>query len=565
MRAAQGAHGKQTVTFLRSRPRPFEPPARWQSAHFPRLGRPWGRGVLTVLVALAAVATPAFAQDPPAEEACPGGDYTPVPTPVAVEAVPIVVASTAADYFVLYVSHERAGGTVEVPVLVQRGAAGTTTLAERVTALPKERYRVEKYLVADPADVDGDCVDDLTELADPVGMNPVNPAAAIALNDGAVALPDQDTFETLAESGRYVKFVVFDPDTDRPHIYFINTNTHTYHGGFQQALAALGIEESSAGDRFNGLLTFHPELQSPDGSPGLYSLWIYRIEPFAVNDLFYTLFAANMPLLAGDFAFHLREQLQLAYRDMPLYEESRMHLLLDSDVAPEGDFIPMNTAEGYGLLRTMDLEDPPTPRDVVIYEALPNELPRVAGIVTTVAQTPLSHVNLRAVQDGVPNAFIRGALDKPDINALIGHYVQYTVTTDGYTIRAATKPEIDNHYAASRPATAQTPQRDLSVTAITPLSGIGFEDWDAFGVKAAKRGRPANASLSGGHCSRRVCHPVLLLRRVHDAQQLLRPYRNHARRPRFSIGLRHPGIRIEEAADGHREGRDAAVDHRRHR
>ena len=48
----------------------------------------------------------------------------------------------------------------------------------------------------------------------------------------------------------------------------------------------------------------------------------------------------------------------------------------------------------------------------MIYEALPNELPRVAGIISTVPQTPLSHVNLRAVQDGMPNAFIRDALDK---------------------------------------------------------------------------------------------------------------------------------------------------------
>ena len=31
----------------------------------------------------------------------------------------------------------------------------------------------------------------------------------------------------------------------------------------------------------------------------------------------------------------------------------------------------------------------------------------------------------------------------------------------------------------------QTPERDLSVQAITPLSEIGFEDYDAFGVKAA--------------------------------------------------------------------------------
>ena len=447
-------------------------------------------GLPTVFAAVAVVVLvslfPATVEGQGDPEPCPGGGYNPTPTAVEVAAVPIVVESTTTDYFVLYVSHEvDEDTTVDIPVLVKRGEAGTTTLAENVEALPKERYRVEKYLITDPADVDGDCIDDITELDDLGNMNPVNPAAAVPLSEGAVAIPDRETFETLAETGRYMKFAVFGPDTDRPHIYFINTNMHTYHGGFQQALTALGIEESSTGDRFNGLLTFHPELHSADGRPGLYSIWIYRVEPFAVNDLFYTLFAANMPMLEDDFAFHVREQLQLAYNDVALYEASRINILLDKDVAPEGDFVPMNKAEGYGLLRAMDLEDSPNPRDVVIYEALPNELSRVAGIITTVAQTPLSHVNLRAVQDGVPNAFIRGALDKPDINALIGNYVQYTVTTDGYTIRAATKPEIDNHYASSRPTTAQTPQRDLSVTEITPLSEIGFGDWDAFGVKAA--------------------------------------------------------------------------------
>ena len=133
----------------------------------------------------------------------------------------------------------------------------------------------------------------------------------------------------------------------------------------------------------------------------------------------------------------------------------------------------------------MDLDDRPNPRDVVIYEALPNELPRVAGIISTVPQTPLSHVNLRAIQDGVPNAFIRDALDNTDIDDLIDSYVHYTVTEDGWTLAAATPAEVDAHYASSRPSTEQTPQRDLSVTEITPLSEVGFEDWTAFGVKAA--------------------------------------------------------------------------------
>ena len=77
-----------------------------------------------------------------------------------------MVTSTTADYFVLYVSHDVDGTEVELPVLVKKGEAGTTTLAENVEAMPAERYRVEKYLIADPADVDGDCIDDLTELDD---------------------------------------------------------------------------------------------------------------------------------------------------------------------------------------------------------------------------------------------------------------------------------------------------------------------------------------------------------------------------------------------------------------
>ena len=133
----------------------------------------------------------------------------------------------------------------------------------------------------------------------------------------------------------------------------------------------------------------------------------------------------------------------------------------------------------------MEPDERPNPRDSVIYETLPNELSRVAGIVTTVRQTTLSHVNLRAIQDGVPNAFIRDALEDDDIDALIDGYVHYEVTETGYSIRAATKAEVDAHFDDYRPSEEQTPQRDLSVTDITPLSQIEFDDWDAFGVKAA--------------------------------------------------------------------------------
>ena len=436
-----------------------------------------------------------------AQEPCPGGGYDPTPTAVAVTAVPIVVASTAAEYFVLYVSHEVGGTMVEIPVLVKHGAAGTTTLAENVEALPKERYRVEKYLVADPADVDGDCIDDISELADPVGMNPVNPAAAIEFSDGAVVVPDPETFEGLSYQGtridpsladfEVVKFILVGlpgigdfGHADVPGVYFQNTETHQLHSEF---VNAVGLSQIETGRQFYSSIVYHPRAVAPDGSLGVYSVrgW-FAFYSCGHVDLAYTALAASMPLLEDNLVFYVPPIALPNYQDeIACYEASRIPLVFVEDISPETGFLALNPGEGYGLLRAMDPDDRPHPRNIVIYEALPNELPRVAGIITTVPQTPLSHVNLRAVQNGIPNAYIHDVLDDPVIGPLLGSFVRYEVTGTGWDLRPATPEEVDAHYESSRPARDQTPEFDLSVKEITPLSEIGFEDWTAFGVKAA--------------------------------------------------------------------------------
>ena len=412
---------------------------------------------------------------------CPGASYNPTPTDVEVDSVPIVVTSTTDDYFVLYVR----GTTVDLPVLVKRGEAGTTTLAENVKALTKERYRVEKYLIADPADVDGDCIDDITELDDLGTNNPVNAAGSLDLNDGAVGIPDPETFEVLARDGEHLKFVVFGLHTKSPRMYFHNTSTHPNHMTFLEVLLDEGLEQDRA-NVARGYIDYHPSLEAADGSPGVYVTWDARLHRFRDVNILHTLIAANMLLIEQDLVYLFNhDQLLQIQHELPLYETSRIPLIFHYDLWPEANYVPLNEEVGFGLLRVLEPDERPSFRDVVIYETLPNNLPRVAGIISTVPQTPLSHVNLRAVQDGIPNAFIRGATDSSSIAGLIGSHVRYEVSENGYTIRAATRQEVDAHYESSRPATSQTLQRDLSVTEIRPLSEIGFDDWDAFGVKAA--------------------------------------------------------------------------------
>ena len=431
-------------------------------------------------------------------DTCPAAGYDPVAVDLEVEAVPIVVASTTGEYFVLYVRPDLDSDR-EIPVSLTLGQDGATTLSEQLAALPNEHYRVEKFLIADPADIDGDCIDDITELADPVGLNPLNRAKAISFRNGAVAIPDRETFEALSYKGRsipyvsslqdleFVKFYIVERFSSRPIVYFMNTNTHRLHVDFWRAIGGSGDDRQPTISQ--GQIVFHPNVVAPNGALGVYRFEFNFWNPHRFGDvsLAYELLAASMPLLENNLAYHPETELLVAlYRnEQALYDASRVNVLLAEDIRPDVPFLPMNLGESYGFLREMTPEERPNPRDIVVYATLPNELPRVAGIMTTVPQTPLSHVNLRAVQDSVPNAFIRDALDDDAIEQLIGRYVHYAVTESGYTIRAATPAEVEAHYAASRPAATQVPERDLSVTGITGLDEIGFDDWNAFGVKAA--------------------------------------------------------------------------------
>jgi len=242
------------------------------------------------------------------------------------------------------------------------------------------------------------------------------------------------------------------------------------------------------GGNMMGVLVYRPLKTSPSGSPGAYTFEFEPFDsyPYEKIEVAYRMLTEYAPILRDNLSYYpLPAAMEQYEQDLGKYEDAGLPTFLPADEFADLGFLPLHEAEGYGRLTVMEGKTRPGVRDIVLCPTLPNEMPRVAGIITGVRQTPLSHVNLRAIQDDVPNAFVTGAMELESITSLIGEYVKYSVAADGYSLRAATSADVDAHFAALRPAKTQVPPRDVDVIEIRSLDEMGFEDAASVGVKSA--------------------------------------------------------------------------------
>jgi hypothetical protein len=407
--------------------------------------------------------------------------------------VQLSIQAQEGKYYVLHAQHSP---TYNWAVSMTMGVNGTLIISESLSAYPQEQYSITAHNVSAPDDYDGDGINDITEFNNMPTDSPFNFAAPIAINDGATSIPDADTFMELAtinnvgwapflDDQLYVKFGILNRDTDNPQVYFINSNTYTIHASFWS-----GIGASVTGDDGSGEIVFNPNNILPNGVIGSYSFNFSfgNAYDFEATQRTYELLAASMPFLQNNMNHFIGQSDEDDHNNNYAadFVGTRVEVVLESDVFAEINYIPFHEAEGYGFFKHMtDLNETPGSRDIVLYDALPNSLPRVGGIITSVIQTPLSHVNLRAIQDNVPNAYIANPLLNDDIANLLGGYIYYKVENEQYEIREATLTEVNDWYEDLRPTEPQTPIRNLGITEIMPLDAISFEMSTAFGAKCS--------------------------------------------------------------------------------
>ncbi|MFD9735426.1 PEP/pyruvate-binding domain-containing protein [Umezawaea sp. NPDC059074] len=211
----------------------------------------------------------------------------------------------------------------------------------------------------------------------------------------------------------------------------------------------------------------------------------------------------SLPLLFKP-ANHLQEQAvaRLTPAELPR--------ILAHELFSSAQFVALNPGETKGRLRAF--RSPADYRaavdtlewhDIIVMRRVPDDIPRLAGIINADHTTPLSHTNVLATGWQIPNAIQIGAFDLVEREHLDGRWVSYRVDAAAAEIGLTLVDEpVD---LGQRPAwyaqriTLEEPE--ASYSPIAGLDELRHHDRHRYGTKAANLGELHHV-LAGG--SRRL-------------------------------------------------------------
>jgi hypothetical protein len=258
-----------------------------------------------------------------------------------------VAVEAGADSYVVLFAKPVAGSDWELPVAIAKGTSSVSTITDGRKQLPAGRFRLESFSVAKPGDVDGDGIDDLTELAGQPALNPLSAVLKLDPVDGVAIVQSRAAFEKISYQGNevardsylagleFVKFFITKAETARPLVYVMNTETWRAHPMFAQAVGISSGRGRGNPGEMRGDVTYYPKAIGPDGTPGLYR---FAFQPqdshsFAEISVAFEVLANQFPFLAPKLAY-FPSQGGLAYyeEEKKLYDASRVPVVLEAQL-----------------------------------------------------------------------------------------------------------------------------------------------------------------------------------------------------------------------------------------
>ncbi len=178
------------------------------------------------------------------------------------------------------------------------------------------------------------------------------------------------------------------------------------------------------------------------------------------------------------------ERAKLLGADLPVLSSDA----LNASVA----YQPVVLGVAFGHLRlvrgTLDVSQL-RPYDLVVCEHVPEQIPPVAGLVTSQLQAPLAHVAVLSRNRNTPDMALRGAIDLDVFKRFEGQVVKLTVASQDYSVELADVTEAQTAWATMRPAATLCPECDPQVRGLLDVARLPADATRCVGAKAAQMGR----------------------------------------------------------------------------
>ncbi len=301
----------------------------------------------------------------------------------------------------------------------------------------------------------------------------------------------------------FVKVVV---DRQENVIHFINNAKYQFHLDYigEQILKTNVRELEGKIDEFNRSVYFDPQRRFCLGIAALHSKKedpFFTLETVEVDTMdaamlkfFYDFVKKNLdpglPLLFKP-ANHLQEEF------IAEIDAAEIPRIYSHEIFASAKFIALNKGKTSGRLRAFRNAEEYRRQfstiewhDILVMARVPDDIPRVAGIINTAHTTPLSHTNVLAGGWQIPNAIQLGIEEKIEKEHLDGQWVRYEVDSNAGGIvleKAETPPD-----PGARPVWyAERVKMDQPETVRTPiqhLKDLRLTDRFRYGTKAANLG-----------------------------------------------------------------------------
>ena len=277
--------------------------------------------------------------------------------------------------------------------------------------------------------------------------------------------------------------IVFDREANQ--LYYMNSKKYPLHYTF--ALLVLGFNQGP--DVFNSTqYTYNPNRYLDLASINYYSATDKYVLQFVsatemscedINRLYFRILSTSF-IADRLYFFPIKED----------WEQCTDLNIISSEELYEGQIYQgLNLASNYGYLRRVASENLPEAflnrRDIVLTDGVPNDLPVVAGIITSEFQTPLSHINVLSNSRQTPNMALRNAWEDEDLRALDGALIFLEVKSDSYELREAALEEAMTFWEEHEPQEEIILAKNETFQTLVDMTDADITYVDKIGGKAA--------------------------------------------------------------------------------